>query len=488
MASNNLKSKAISGTIWSGVHRFGMVLLNFISGIVLARLLTPHDYGVIGMLTIFLAVCNTFIDGGFGSALIQKKNPTDVDYSTILFWNLGLSLLLYFVLFVCAPFIAKFYNMPLLSIVLRVQGLVLIFNAARIVQRSQLRKELLFKKVAIINVSSNIIALLVTIILAIKGWGVWALVAQQLLLALLTSLLYWIFSKWKPVMFFSVRSFKELFSFGGFILLSNLFNTICNNLEGLLIGKVYNSSTLGYYTKARRTEMISSTFISGLLNQVVYPVFSEVQNDKSRLISVLRKFITTSAFITFPLMLLLLLLAKPLFVLLYSERWLDSVPYFQLLCLGGIAICLQDINYYAVAAIGKSKEMLRWTIVKRLFGISMLIVGLWLYGIYGVVIGMTVSSWFVYFVNGGMSSKYVGYKFSQQFMDLAPILMLSVVAFLLSWSVSLINIDNIYNDALIKLVVFITSYWLISVLMKLDTYKSAKETISYIVKTIKNRI
>lgn len=488
MASNNLKRKAISGTVWSGIHRFGMVLLNFISGIVLARLLTPHDYGVIGMLTIFLAVCNTFIDGGFGSALIQKKNPTDIDYSTILFWNLGLSVFLYFVLFVCAPFIAKFYNMPLLSTVLRVQGLVLIFNAARIVQRSQLRKKLLFKKVAIINVSSNIIALLVTILLAIKGWGVWSLVAQQLLLALLTSIFYWIFSKWKPVMMFSVGSFKELFSFGGFILLSNLFNTICNNLEGLLIGKVYNSSTLGYYTKARRTEMISSTFISGLLNQVVYPVFSEVQNDKSRLISVLRKFITTSAFITFPLMLLLLLLAKPLFIFLYSERWLDSVPYFQLLCFGGIAICLQDINYYAVAAIGKSKEMLRWTIVKRLFGISMLIVGLWLYGIYGVVIGMTISSWFVYFVNGGMSAKYVGYKFSQQFKDLAPILILSIVAFLLSWSVSLFNIGSIYNDALIKLVVFITSYWLISVLMKLDTYKSAKETIYYIVKKIKSKI
>ena len=397
--ADNLKQKALTGAIWSGVHKFAITLLGFISGIVLARLLTPHDYGVIGMLTIFLALSQTFIDGGFGSALIQKKSPTDTDYSTILYWNIGLSIILYIILFFSAPLVASFYNLPILSKVLRVQGFVLIINAARIVQRNQLRKKLQFKKIAVINVSANLIALAATIYLAKLGWGVWALVAQQLLVALLTTSLYWITSKWKPLLIFSKKSFKELFSFGGYILLSNLFSTVCGNIQGLFIGKIYNSSTLGLYTKAMRTESYSSTFISSVLDQVSYPVLSESQNDRSRMIRVIKQFITTSAYITFPLMFILILLAKPLFLLLYSDRWLDSVPYFQILCIAGIAISIQNINYFAVAALGKSKELLKWTFIKRSIGLLLVVGGLFLYGIYGLLFGSVAASWIIYFIN-----------------------------------------------------------------------------------------
>lgn len=485
--ADNLKQKAISGVVWSAIHKFASVFLGFVSGIVLARLLTPHDYGVIGMLTIFLAISQTFIDGGFGSALIQKKKPTDEDYSTILYWNLGLSMVLYFVLYACAPYIAKFYSLPILSDVLRVQGIVLIINAARIVQHNQLRKKLQFKKVAIINFTASAIALCVTVYLAWKGWGVWALVAQQLLVGFLATTFYWAIAKWRPKFCFSTKSFKELFGFGGFILLSNLFNTLCNNIQGLLIGKVYNSSTLGYYTKAKQTEEYASTFISSVLDQVSYPVLSEAQDSCQRMTSILKKFIGTSAYITFPLMLLLILLAKPIIIILYSERWLPCVPYFQILCLAGIAISLQNINYFAVAAIGKSKQLLTWTFVKRGLGLAFVVGGLWIYGIYGLLIGSVVTSWLIYFINAGLVSKYIGYTIRRQFIDLFPIIILSLTAFAVAYFFELFTrIDNLLLAGLIKSVVFVLLYIVFSYIGKINALAFAIETTKIIEKKIRH--
>lgn len=485
--SDNLKQKAISGVVWSAIHRFAIVFLGFVSGIVLARLLTPHDYGVIGMLTIFLAISNTFIDGGFGSALIQKKNPTDKDYSTIFYWNLGFSTFIYFILFVCAPFIAKFYKLPILTDVLRVQGLVLIINAARIVQHNQLRKQLQFKKVAIINLSSNLIALFVTIYLAWKGWGVWALVAQQLLVGFLATLLYWFTSKWKPLFIFSIESFKELFSFGGFILLSNLFNTICNNIHGLLIGKVYNTSTLGFFTKAQKTENYSSTFISSILDQVSYPVLSEAQNEKLRIIFILKKFIRTSAFVTFPLMFLLILLARPIFFFLYSERWLPSVPYFQILCLAGIAACLQNINYFAIAAIGLSKTLFKWTIVKRISGLFFVIGGLLLFGMYGLLIGTVLTSWIIYLINASLVSKHIGYSVWQQFIDLLPILLISLSAWAFAFFIGKSWDMNMYSKGGIQLLLFILTFGVLSIIFKIKAYSSTKEVLFELLRKIRKQ-
>ncbi|MBO4659020.1 MAG: lipopolysaccharide biosynthesis protein [Prevotella sp.] len=475
---DNLKQKTFSGVVWISIHKFAIMFLGFVSGVVLARLLTPHDYGVVGMLTIFLAVARTFIDGGFGSALIQKKQPTSEDYSTILYWNLALSVTLYGVLYACAPLIARFYDLALLRDVLRVQGIVLVINAVRIVQRNQLRKRLEFKKIAIINVTANAIALVATIYLAWKGWGVWALVAQQLLVSFITTSLYWLTAKWYPNLVFSIKSFKELFGFGGFILLSNLFNTLCNNIQGLLIGKVYNSSTLGYYSKAHTTESYSSTFISNVLSQVSYPVMSEVQNDKTRMVSILKRFIGTSAYVTFPLLLLLMLLARPIFVLLYSDRWLPSVPYFQLLCFAGIATCLQNINYFAVAAIGKSKAIFKWTIVKRVTGLVLTIAGLWAFGIYGMLIGGVLTSWMIYLVNAGLVSKYVGYTGMQQFKDLLPIITAAFVAFLGAYLLGRILPFSEGIVALLQFLSFVAIYLAISIGFKMDSYVSTKEMSS----------
>lgn len=485
--TTRLKEKAITGAVWTSIHKLASLLLSFISGIVLARLLTPYDYGVIGMLAIFLAVSSTFIDGGFGSALIQKKRPTNEDYSTIFYWNLAFSVFLYLILYACAPFVAQFYDLPLLKDVLRVQGLVLIINAARIVQRNQLRKLLNFKKITIINLSAHVVGLGVTIYLAWRGWGVWALVTQQLLVGVLTTGLYWVTSTWKPMFVFSLKSFKELFSFGGFVLLSNLVDTISNNIKGLLIGKVYNSSTLGYYSKAQSVEGMSSTFISNVLNQVTYPVLSEVQDDRHRMITVLRKIICTTAYITFPFLLLMALIAKPLFLLLYSERWLPSVPYFQLLCFAGIAICLQNVNYYAVAAIGKSKELFNWTLIKRGSGLLFVIGGLWLYGIYGLLIGSVITSWIIYIINAWLVSRYIGYTLKHQLMDLLPIIILSFITFFSAYIVSWIWHNDLYICGIMQFLIFVLVYWSLSVLGHLNAYKDSKEAARVIYQRISRR-
>lgn len=481
MSENNLKQKAASGMVWSSIQKFGGMGLSFISGIVLARLLTPEDYGCIGMLSIFMVVASSFVDGGFASALIQKERPTQEDYSTIFWWNLCVSLLMYAILFFCAPIIARFYKMPLLSSVLRVQGLVLIINALSIIQNNQLRKQFRFKKLTIITLVASIVSITVTIYMAYMGFGVWALVAMNILTAIIPAVFYWLTNKWHPLLVFSKKSFKELFSFGVFMFLSNLLNTFCNNIQGLLIGRFYNPATMGYYSKAKSTEELASTSISDIMGQVTYPLFSEYQNDKNLLANAIKRITAVVAFITFPMMFLLMLLAKPIFVILYSDRWLDSVPYFQLLCLAGIAVCLQMINYNAIAAIGKSRITFRWTIIKRSIGLCLVVGGLAAFGMMGLLVGMVLQSWIIYFINAILVDNHIGYKLINQIKDLCPSLVLSIISFAVPYVLAfLIPSLNMYLLALLQFVVFVVFYWAVSVLFKMESYKYFVENVPLI--------
>lgn len=460
-ANVGLKQKAISGVIWSSIQKFGTMGISFVSNIILARLLTPDDYGCVGMLMIFITVANTFIDGGFGSALIQKKQPTQEDYSTIFYWNLALSFILYAILFFTSPLIAGFYNLAMLSPVLRVQGLVLILNSLSIIQLNRLRKQLKFKKISIVNLTSATISVGVTIYLAYNGWGVWALVAQQLLMSFFNTVLFWIVAGWMPSFIFSYQSFKELFSFGGFILLSNLLNTLGNNIQGILIGKFFSSHTMGLYSQARKLEEVASTSLSNVVDQVSFPVLAEVKNDKTRLINVLRKLITSIAFFSFPIMLLLIAIAKPVIVLLYSSKWIECVPYFQILCVAGIAISLQNINYYAVAAIGKSKKLFFWTVIKRIISLGLIVIGFFIYGIWGLLGGMVLAAYIMYAINAVLVSVNVGYKFTSQVKDLMPILIISLISFALTILSTYINLSSLLAILLASFI-FMISYLMLS--------------------------
>lgn len=456
--AKSLKKKAASGMVWTALQRYSTMFIQFISGIILARLLTPHDYGCIGMLAIFMVLAESFIDGGFGSALIQKKQPTQEDYSTIFFWNLGMAVLLYAVLYLSAPAIARFYNISLLCDVLRVQGVILFIYAFNIVQRNQLRKKLNFKVLSIVTVSTSITSLTITIIMAYHGYGVWSLVTQHILTALIPALVFWFYIKWRPILTFSWNSFRELFSFGFYMFLTNLLNQFGHQIQGLLIGRFYNASTMGYYSKAGATERLASQSISQIMTQVTYPLYAEVQDDKERLSNIIKQLTMTLSYITFPLMFILLLCAKPLFIVLYSERWLESVPYFQVLCLAGLAYCLQSVNYQSISAIGKSKTLFVWTFVKRIMGIAFVVIGLLIAGMKGLLVGMVINTWFSYAVNIGMVSKYIGYKWWNQIKDIMPVMVVSIIAAIISYVVSMYLNFSLYVDGIMKVIVYAIVY------------------------------
>ena len=469
--TKNLKQKATSGMIWTALQKYSTMFISFISGIILARLLTPYDYGCIGMLSIFMVLADVFIDGGFGAALIQKKNPTQEDYSTIFYWNLGMALFIYVILYLCAPAISRFYNTPILCQVLRVQGLVLFLHAFNLVQRSQLKKKLNFKILSIITIVTSLLSLGVTIIMAYKGFGVWALVAQNLITAAIPALVFWLYVRWRPAWVFSWDSFKNLFAFGFYMFLTHLINQFSSHLQGLLIGRLYTPSTMGYYSKAQGTEKLASTSISSVMTQVTYPLYAEAQDDLEKLSNMIRRLTMTLAYVTFPLMFILLLCAKPIFVLLYSDRWLQSVPYFQVLCIAGLAACLQSVNYQSIAAIGKSQKMFWWTVLKRAVGIGFVVCGLALWGMKGLLMGVVLNQYFSYFVNIGLVSKYVRYKWARQIRDIIPIGVVSVMAAIFSYFVAQLFDLSLYIDGAVKMGLYVLIYVGWSLLFKPESFQ-----------------
>lgn len=484
---DNLKQKAASGMVWTALQKYSTMFISFVSGIILARLLTPYDYGCIGMLGIFMVLAEAFIDGGFGSALIQKKRPSQEDYSTIFFWNIGMAVLMYAILFFTAPAISRFYNIPLLCDVLRVQGLVLFIFALNIIQRNQLRKKLNFKLLSIVTVSTSIVALGVTVFMAYKGFGVWALVAQNLITSTIPAIVFWFYVKWRPDWTFSWTSFKELFGFGFYMFLTHLLNSFGQQLQGLLIGKVYTASTMGYYSKAHGTENLASTSIVSVMTQVTYPLYAEAQDDKQKLSNMIRRLTMTISYITFPLMFILLLCAKPLFVLLYSDRWLQSVPYFQVLCIAGLAFCLQSVNIQSIAAIGKSSVMFIWTFVKRVIGIGLMIGGLLLFGMKGLLAGVVISGWFAYIVNISLVSKYIGYKWSEQLLNILPVAIASVVSASAAFGLGHLFNLSLYPDGVLKASVCVLIYLIWSFIFKPEAYTYFLTIIEPVIKKSKHK-
>lgn len=486
MSQKNLKQKAVSGVIWSAMQKYSTMLIQFVSGIILARLLTPYDYGCIGMLMIFMLLAESFIDGGFGSALIQKKQPTQTDYSTIFFWNLGMAVLLYAVLYLSAPAIARFYGIPLLCDVLRVQGVILFIYAFNIVQQNQLRKKLNFKLLSIVTITTSLIALSVTIFMAYHGYGVWALVAQYILTAAIPALVFWFYVRWRPQWVFSWQSFRELFSFGFYMFLTNLLNQFGQQIQGLLIGKVYNPSTMGFYSKAHGLEKLASHSISNVMSQVTYPLYAEAQDDKKLLGNMIKRITMTLSYITFPFIFILMLCAKPIFLLLYTERWLESVPYFQFLCFAGLALSLQSVNNQAIAAVGKSRAMFAWTVLKRVVGIGAIIGGLLLFGMEGLLCGVVLSTWFSYFVNIYLVSKYVGYKWKTQLLNIMPVAVSSVITTVIAFGIGEALQLQVYLDGAMKVFIYISVYMCWSFAFKPEAYLYFKESLVTIITKKRN--
>lgn len=441
--AEKLGHKAARGAAWASVDQLTMVVLRFVSNLILARLLVPADYGAVAALTIFMVVANTLIDGGFGNALIQKKQPTQTDYSTIFYWNLAFSSAMYMVLFAAAPLVAHFYAMPELCTVLRLQGLVLIVNSFILIPRTRLRKQLAFKSLAIVNIVSYVISASLSIWLAAHGWGVYSLIIFELAGAAFAALMLFVVARWLPALQFSKESFRSLFNFGGYMLAASLLQDICKNLQNLLIMKSYRATPLGLYSQAQKLDQITSYTLPQILVQVMFPVYSSLQDDLKKMGQLMLMNMRVIALWIFPALCILIIAAEPILHLLYGTKWVDATPYFQILCVGGIFVSLQNVTFYAVAACGQSRALFRWSIVKWGTLFILMIVGIQ-FSMDTLLWCMVASNANIFFINVYLSAKYVGVSVKAQLANLLPVIGLLCVG---SVAVDVAKLAGLNDDA-----------------------------------------
>jgi len=463
----NLKEKTVSGMMWGAVGKVGTLTINFLSNLVLARLLMPEDFDCIGMLAIFLAVSNIFIQGGLGTALIQKKNPTKLDYSTVFYWNLVFAVVFYVILFAIAPAVARFYGLPILQPMLRVQSSVLIIQSFAIVQITQLQKRMDFRALAIRNMAAALAGTLIAIPMAFHGYGAWSLVASAILAAIVNVLLLWKMSDWRPSLEFSFASLKQLFSFGGLMLLSSLAETLYTNLQGLIIGKRFPAGNLGYYMQAKKLEEVPVTGLSSIVNDVTFPAFAKLQDDPDRLLEGMRKSTKALSFVNFPMMILLMIIALPLITLLYGAKWETSAPYFQILCISGLIYTINTLNTNVIKALGKGKIYFAVQIIKRTIGIALIFFGM-RYGIYGLLWAVASVSYISFIINALVSKKLINYGIFRQLWDVFPCLLAAATAGALTYLLGRVLPLNMYVVMLIQIVVYALLYLLLAKLLKIE--------------------
>lgn len=485
MGNEDLKKKTIFGIVWNGLGNAGSSLISFVSNIVLARLLLPSDFGCIAMLYVFMALSNTFINAGFGSALIQKKNPTREDYNTVFYWNIIVALLLYFVLFFSSPAIARFYEMPLLSDVLKVHAIALITSSFGIIQRTQLAKSLKFKDISksmLISISCGTVT---AITMAFCGFGVWSLVASNLVHSVVSVLILWRFSPWRPQWCFSFNSFKELFAFGGVLALVGIINTLYGNIQAMIIGKKFSATDVGYFNQAKRLEFVPSDTVTMVVDQVTFPVFSKIRDDAARFVAGIRTNVKAVSYLNFALYVLLIIIAYPLIHFIYGDKWDAAVPYFQILCLAGMVYSLDQINLNVVKSLGKGSLYFLTQIITRLAGILIVIGGM-RWGISGLLWSLVISNYLNLLVSSTIRSKLVKYSLLEQLKDLLPTLILAIIAGFFAWIVGRFVDVHYVLLMTIQTLVFGGVYMGLSYLVKLDGFIICKDAAISLIKQKKS--
>ncbi|WP_302543906.1 lipopolysaccharide biosynthesis protein [Butyricimonas faecihominis] len=426
-----IKNQASHSVFWSAVERFSTQGVQFVLGMIIARFLLPSDYGTIAMLSIFMAIAQTFIDGGFINALIQKKQCSQQDYSTVFFFNICMSIGLYSILYLCAPWIANFYNEKLLTQVMRVIGLTLIINSLGIVQQAKLTIELNFKQQAIASFIAVLISGIVGVILAYQGFGVWTLVIQSLTSNLLRVILLWIFAHWKPLPYFSKNSFTTMFSFGSRLLLSSLLHTIYTNLYSLVIGKRFAPIELGLYNRATTIAQFPSNNLATVIVRAIYPIQCRIQDDTPALKELFIKYLRMSCYIIFPLMTILCVLAEPLVKIILTEKWLPAVPLIQILCLAYMWDPIMKINNSLLNVKGRSDYFLYAEIIKKIVALIILIVTLQ-FNVQIMCLGLILYALADMLIISLYVRKTINITIKEQIKALFPILMLSVILGLVS--------------------------------------------------------
>lgn len=427
-----LKRKTISGVFWSLGQQFSIKIVGFTITILLARILTPAEFGLIAMLSVFISVGNVLMDSGLTSSLIRTKGADQQDYATVFYVNLAGSVLIYFLLFCTAPFVARFYRQEVLSPVLRVYGLIIILNAFFAVQNTILTKEMNFRRQTNIQIPSAIAGGILGIVLAKLGYGVWSLVWMSLFTAFCSTLMHWMASPWRPSRSLNLEKLKYHFGFGYKIALSSILDSIHQNIYVLIIGKFYSVTALGYYSRAEAISQLPVSNISHAISKVTYPMFSEIAEDNAQLKTVYRKIMQQVIFWNAPALIFLSIIAEPLFRLMLTEKWLPAVPYFQILCIAGIMYPLHAYNLNILKVKGRSDLLLRLEVIKKTVSVIG-ILSVFSFGIYGLLYFQLLFNFFGYYINSGYSGKLINYPTMEQVADLLPILAMAAVTGLCSY-------------------------------------------------------
>ncbi len=461
-------SKVFNNLIWRFMERMGSQGITFVVSIILARLLDPAVYGTIALVNVFIIILQVFVDSGFGNALIQKKDADDIDFSTVFYFNLVVCGVLYLLMFFCAPIIARFYNEPTLTPVIRVLSLTLIVSGVKNVQQAFVSKKMIFKKFFYATLFATIGSAIVGIIFAYKGFGVWALVAQNLFLNVISTVTLWFIVKWRPKLLFSFARLKGLFSFGWKLLVSSLIDTVYNNIRQLIIGKLYTSEDLAFYNKGKHFPNLAITNVNASIDSVLFPAMSESQDDKHAVKLMTRRAIQISSFVVCPIMMGIAMCAEPLIALLLTEKWLPCVPYLRVFCFTYALYPIHTANLNAIKALGRSDMYLKLEIVKKIIGMAVLVAVMWhspLMMAYSLIFTSIITS----VVNAYPNIKLLNYGYFEQIKDILPSIIMSVVMGVAVYLVQFLNLGNILT-LLLQIIVGVVLYITLSILTKNDIF------------------
>lgn len=490
MGVSDLKRKTVKGFFWSSLESLFSQGQGIIFGIFLARMLSPQEFGLIGMITIFISIAQVFVDSGLSQSLIRKQNCTTYDYSTIFWVNIVIGLVCYVIIWIAAPFIAGFYGKPELVLLTRVTALAILIGSVTLIQQTILTKDIDFKTITKSSVSGTFVSGVSSLLLAYFGFGVWSLVWRTIINQVVRSAVLWNNNRWWPKLYCSRHILKDHFAFGSNILFISIVAALYKNFYNLIIGKTYSDKVLGYYTNADQYSLMPSSTISSITNKVSYPILSEMQNDNKRLKASISKLITTVMYVSFVMMFGLAAIAKPLFILVLGEKWLPSVVMFQVLCVAYAITPMHVINHNIMKIKGRSDLFLKTEIIKYLIFTPLLILGAF-YGITVLIAGIVLFYWIGYLVNAIYAKRLIGYSIIAQSIDFLPLMGIAIVPAILTLSLGAVfSLPNILLLA-IQVIMYLVMILLLSVIFRVPAFfeikgiLTGKFTIANIIKTIK---
>ncbi len=472
----NLRQKTISGLTWSFLDNFIIQGVQFVVGIILARLLTPSEFGLIGMITIFIAVSQTFIDSGFSQALVRKQDCTDEDFNTVFYFNLVTGIVLYLIIFLFAPLISEFFKEPQLIEIVRVLSLVLIISSFGIVQTTKLTKIIDIKTQTKISLTSNILSGIIAIYLASTGFGVWSLVWRSLLSNLISVTLLWFMNSWYPRIVFSKKSFQNMFSFGSKLLASSLLNTLFDNIYYVVIGKYFSPQVLGYYTRAVNFGNLPSSNVTKVIQRVSYPVLSQVQNNQQQLKSAFKKLIKSTMLISFVLMIGMSAVAEPLILTLIGEKWRPTIHLLQLLCFALMLYPLHALNLNILNVKGRSDLFLKLEIIKKILAVPVILTGIF-FSVELMIVSMIIHSIAAFFLNSYYSGTMIQYPIKEQVYDIAPSFIIALICgtvlYLINILIHVVPIEMLIIQIVLGVIIIVS----FCEFFKLDSYLDIKQIV-----------